>query len=559
MKNVYLLLVFMMTGYVVAQPVSEIQKIEQLGLVWGLMKYKHPEVSKGKFDWDKELVALLEKSEKVNDQSEIEAEINSLFSKVNAKNPTFKISKDETLSLFSKNADFDWIDSIGFSDSVKDELHKLRRNKNIGNHYAKFYALSTIISFENEKGFKGFDRGVKSHRLLLLINFWNAIQYWDVNKYLCDENWRKSLPKMIFEFIDADTSAKFEIAKLKMTARLNDSHSYSVSNFFADSLFNRFPAFGVKIINDSLLVVQIANKELASKDGIEVGDVITKIKGLPIREYIDKTFAPLISASNQNNLDDFLGRGFIVRDNTESLDVTVYSKRLKSEKRINIGLYKTYETKNPEALYKSRTETWSMPKPDIVYINLEKITDNEIDEIFKKNKYTKGIIFDLRNYPRNLSPNKLANFLYPTRKQFVKVLSPYLENPAYGNADTDAPTSIISDPFKAGRSNSDFYKGKVIVLVNRRTMSNAEYIAMMLQQAPNATVIGEQTAGSPMNFQSYILSDKQEASFTALGGFYPDGTQVQRNGIKIDLVIVGSALNYDSDRYVSEAIKLIEK
>ena len=54
------------------------------------------------------------------------------------------------------------------------------------------------------------------------------------------------------------------------------------------------------------------------------------------------------------------------------------------------------------------------------------------------------------------------------------------------------------------------------------------------------------------------MPDKTEVYFTGLGGFYPNGDEVQRKGLKIDYNIKESTKNYDPELYIKEAIKIIE-
>jgi C-terminal processing protease CtpA/Prc len=85
----------------------------------------------------------------------------------------------------------------------------------------------------------------------------------------------------------------------------------------------------------------------------------------------------------------------------------------------------------------------------------------------------------------------------------------------------------------------------------------AEYIGMMIQHSPNCTTIGEQTFGAVMNRQAITLMDKKTVGFTFAGAFYPNDSSVQRSGLKIDHYVKESAINYDPDSYIKEAIKII--
>ena len=50
-----------------------------------------------------------------------------------------------------------------------------------------------------------------------------------------------------------------------------------------------------------------------------------------------------------------------------------------------------------------------------------------------------------------------------------------------------------------GKENPDYYKGKVCVLVNEETQSQAEFTTMAFRKAPKALVMGSQTAGADGN------------------------------------------------------------
>jgi len=96
------------------------------------------------------------------------------------------------------------------------------------------------------------------------------------------------------------------------------------------------------------------------------------------------------------------------------------------------------------------------------------------------------------------------------------------------------------------------------LLVDSKTQSKAEYIGMAIQSAPNCITIGEQTAGSVMNVVEFTMSDFTKIYFTGFGAFYPDGTEVQRKGLKIDFQVRLNAKNIDFDLYIKKATNLIE-
>ncbi|SHF75251.1 C-terminal processing protease CtpA/Prc, contains a PDZ domain [Flavobacterium fluvii] len=555
MKKIFFCLFLLSSSHLFSNTkISEIQKYKQIGLVWGLLKYHHPEISKGKYDWDSEFVKLVDKAEGVENQEAMNDLLLDFISRFGT--DKLKAKKINSEKIFLKNLDYAWIDSSVFGDKLTKTLVEIKENGNINDYYASVNKLAKNISFENEKGFKDFDYSIKSHRMLLLYSFWNATQYWNVNKYLMDTKWSDNLDSMTKEFLDCKTDLEFEIIKSNLITKLNDSHSYYGSRTIFSTLYKYKPAFSIKAVNDSLLIDAVYNKTLAKKDDIELGDIIVKINNKSISSCLHDKVAPMISVSNST----FLRRWspWLFYNDKDSINVDIIKKN-GTQLNKYIHLYNTYKKEEPVYLVTPKKNKWSYIQPDVAYVNLDQITKKELDSVFKQISKTKGLILDLRNYPKNISINDLPGFLYPERKEFIKILAPLPNIPSYGEYAAESPLKLIMDPFKAGQNNPDYYKGKVILLVNRTTQSNAEFIGMAIQQSPNCITIGEQTAGSVLNIVEYIMPDKTKADFTGRGAFYPNGEGVQRNGLHIDHYVKESAKNYDPELYVKEAIRLIEK
>lgn len=532
----------------------ETQKYKQIGLVWGLLKYHHPDVSNGNYDWDLEFIKLSEKLDAVKNQEEMNDFLLGFVSKYKA--DKLKPKKINSEKLFVKNSDYSWINATIFGKDLTKILTEIKDNSNIHNYYASTDNLAKILVFKNEKGFANFDYSLKSNRMLLLFSFWNAIQYYDVNKYLMDVNWLDNLDSSITDFINSSSLLDFEIAKSKLIAKLNDTHADHYSKVIGGARFKYWPVFMVKTVNDSLVVNKIYNKELADKDGLELGDVIVKIEGKGILETFKDKISPILSTSNSNSLKRWGRR--ILQNDKDSLNVEIVKKNgVRLTKFIH--LYENFQLNQAVALETKQEKKWYSINPQITYVNLDQITGEELSEAFELSKDTKGLILDLRNNTHKIRESEITKHIYPKREEFVKVLFPLENNPSLGLYDGDAALKIIADPFKTGRKNADYYKGKIVLLVGRWTQSRGEYVGMEIQGSPNCITIGEQTAGSVMNTVEYMMPDKTKTVFTGLGGFYPNGENVQRKGLRIDHYVKESAKNYDSELYIKEAINLIEK
>lgn len=561
MKKLLLLLLLLLSYTFQAQTkLNEIEKSNSLCCVWGVMKYFHPVVSTGKLDWNKEFITQYDNIQTIETQEELNE---ALFNWINSfENEKTKYSnkpiKLDSQKIFTKNVDFSWIDQCNFDERLKTKINQIKDNSNITMYYASIDKLNNFVSFKNEKGFDGFDETIKSNRILFLASFWNAMKYWNVNIYLTDENWNEVLKNIQQDFLEADTHEKFEYAKRKLFAKLNDSHSDYETDYFLDHVLNRYASFGGLMINDSLVVTNLHNKTLARKDGIDLSDVVYEIEGMSVKDYFIKKFKDFDSASNLNYLKSMNQYYLLLASNKDSIAIGKISKEGKKENLyIKLNKLEEYPKEEQETIFERLKAHFYPLNKEIGYVNLFTISDKQLSDAFKSFHDKKGIIIDLRNYPKNINESDIAKFLYPEKKIFIKVLGPL--EPSIGEYDMQAPLKLIKNPFVAGSKNANYYKGKVILLVNRRTISKAEYMGMAIQQAPNCITVGEQTGGAVMNRIQFTLADKSSVDFTGMGAFYPNDIGTQRNGLKIDHEIRESAMGFNPNQYIEDAMQLIEK
>jgi len=534
--------------------VNKIEKNKSFIKIWGLLKYYHPEISDGKFNFNKEFIKEYQKLELIKTKEAFDEEmidwiesygVDKLVAKEN-------ISED---NLFTKNYNFEWINESNYNSKLFSLLNGLRKNTNYKNYYAKVKKLSSSVDFSNEIPLTNFDYSKKEHRLLFLASFWNAMKFWNVNIYLTDTPWEKVLNQLISDFTSSEKE-NFEKAKEKLFSKLNDSHSdYGYS--YTLNLLNKFPNFGGKIINDSLVITSVYNKKMFQEDSLSKGDIIYAINGVTLNEYYQSKFSDVISVSNQNYLKRAIEKTYLLASAKDSILVNILKTNGQNIKQyIQLSPLK-YPAEKYMRLRASKTENSKALNTEIGYINLNYIDKKELKQAFNHFNLFKGVIIDLRNYPRNISASDIAKYLYPEKTTFLKALTPV--KPSYGYNGSNTALSFINNPFEAGTGNKSYFKGKIVLLVDRTTASKAEWIGMAIQASPNCTTIGEQTFGAVMNRNQIPLIDGTTIDFTGVGAFYPNNESVQRKGLKLDYEIKESALQYDNNLYIQKAIKLIDQ
>jgi C-terminal processing protease CtpA/Prc len=103
------------------------------------------------------------------------------------------------------------------------------------------------------------------------------------------------------------------------------------------------------------------------------------------------------------------------------------------------------------------------------------------------------------------------------------------------------------------------YSGKVVIIVNNRTISQSEYTVMALASRPNTIVIGDTTAGTDGDVSEIKLPGGISSYMSGLGILYPDGRQTQKVGVNIDKIVRPTlkGILAGKDEQLDEAISLI--
>jgi Peptidase family S41 len=197
-----------------------------------------------------------------------------------------------------------------------------------------------------------------------------------------------------------------------------------------------------------------------------------------------------------------------------------------------------------------KAEAFKLINQDIGYVCPDKYKNDQLPAIKELFANTKGIIVDMRCYPSEFMPFTFGNYIKNEKSAFVKFTA---GSPSYPGA-----FSFVS-PIKNGQSSSEAYRGKIVVIVNATSQSQAEYTTMAFQSSPNVKVIGSATAGADGNVSSIVLPGGLNTMISGLGVFYPNGTPTQRVGVKIDYKIYPTiaGISGGKDELLNKAIEVL--
>ena len=195
-------------------------------------------------------------------------------------------------------------------------------------------------------------------------------------------------------------------------------------------------------------------------------------------------------------------------------------------------------------------EKWKILPGNIGYVNLSLLLREDVDAVMPQLMGARAIVFDLRGYP-NGTMHMVVDYLAPRPKRFVK-----LEYPLQY-----VPGSFFMDKYEyTGTDNPDYFRGKVIILVNEKTISQSEFTCMVFQIAPDVTIIGSQTAGADGDTVTVNLPGAIFTYFSGLGVYYPNGHPTQQIGIVPDIYCRPTieGIRQGRDEVLEKAIEFVE-
>jgi carboxyl-terminal processing protease len=306
---------------------------------------------------------------------------------------------------------------------------------------------------------------------------------------------------------------------LETIVKTDDSHGVFKTKFTAEFFGNKFIPAKLKIIDNKAIVNGFLNDSLSQVNDLKIGDIIEKIEDKSISDIITNKLKYI----NGSNLNSKLRDTYYTLGNGETDSVKFSINRDGAITNKIISRYSFEEIFKKEKI----TEKYKVLDGKVGYVNMAFLEFNDVDEMMEKLKNTKAIIFDIRNYP-NFRPFKISQYLNSEKKEFVKVTKPDLKYPG---------KFIWEESLTCGSNNKDYYKGKVILLVNEKTQSRAEFSVMCLQTANNVITIGNQTAGADGNVSRIEFIGGYTSLISGTGIYYPNGDETQRIGIKVDIEV----------------------
>lgn len=354
---------------------------------------------------------------------------------------------------------------------------------------------------------EAFSVGDEAHRLADIIIAWNILQhfypYFDIVKTDWDDVLTLTFEKALASKTEGDyfNTLRWMIAQLKdglgMIKKLVGEQKSSLS-------------FWMEWVEGKLIITTSKESEKFRK-----GDIILEINGIPTEKYYQEE-SQYISGSDQWKRVAFINYSLLQGNAGTEINL-----KLDRDGSI-IDTVAVYNDKDlpPDRELEEVTEI----EKGIWYIDLNRAAADEVKSKIENIINSKGVIFDLRGYPRNFiylgylsnvpmqsAIWRVPQIIYPDREKLL-------------NYDESSRWWITPD--------KRTIKGKIVFLTNARAIGTAETVMGIIEYYRVGEIVGEPTAGTNGNPNSFTLPGKYQIKWTGMRVEKHDRSQHHLIGIQ---------------------------
>jgi len=496
----------------------QIQNLATTGKVWGFLKYHHPLIIAGERHWDYDLLRVLPAILAAPDRATANAALAKWIAGLGPVKPCDCVKLNENdIHLRPRLA---WLaDKKLLGTELSASLQSIYANRPVSTKqfYVSLAPQVGNASFDHELSYQTIKLPDPGFQILALYRFWNIIEYWFPYRDVVPEDWDKvlldSLPKVAL----AKSPEAYQLAMMELIARVHDTHA----NLWS-SLEVRPPTgacqlpVNVRFVEGVPVITEFA-AQVGETSGLKRGDVITALDGVPSAKLVNQ-WKPYYAASNEpTRLRDIARQ--MTRGNCGK--TTIGIKRDNSAIEISADRVPAKDLKDISYTHDLPGDTFRLLSKDVAYLKLSSVKMAEAAKYIESAAGTKGLIVDIRNYPSEFMVFALGSLFVDQKTDFVRFTRGDLSNP--GAFHWGAPLSL--------EPQQPHYRGKVVILVDEVSQSQAEYTALAFRSSPRAVVIGSTTAGADGNVSAIPLPGGLRSMISGISVFYPDKKPTQRVGI----------------------------
>lgn len=338
---------------------------------------------------------------------------------------------------------------------------------------------------------RGEDR---TTRLAAVVLAWGALRHFYPYFHAVEVDWPGELLATLGRAATDADDQEFLVTLELLVAALQDGHGLVF--YMRTAPRGTLPLLW-DLVEDEL-VVTVPDPE----GKLERGDVVARIDGQPVAGHLAE-LSSRISSATPGWMRARLRQAARVGPRGQEVELEVFGA---DERRRKVLL--TYLKQAP-TLEEARPPAISELEEALLYVDLERVESQAWAAALARVAQARGVIFDLRGYPKGLAPNALLPHLSAESLASAYWRIPVLEglslgSPEYVESRWNLPPALPR------------ISGKVVFLMDGRAISYAESLLGIVEAYALGELVGEPTAGTNGNIATMSLPGGYRLTFSAM-------------------------------------------
>jgi C-terminal processing protease CtpA/Prc len=407
-------------------------------------------------------------------------------------------------------------------------------------HVGQPKAPSSSLPQPTKVRYTGDDRAT---RLADVALAWNIFEHYYPYFDITDVDWRAVLGAKLQQAATDKNERDFLRTLEEMVVALRDGHGGV--ELQSDGETYTVPLYW-GWIDDQLVVAEVKDPS----SGIARGDVILRIDGLPAAEALARTESLISAATPQWRRYSALRRLALgLKDQPVTFEIEPFAA---PGTRSQVTLKRdtpmlTFQDRRPDKIAEM--------EPGILYLNINEISDADLDRITPRLEKARGIIYDFRGYPRSLSPGMIFAHLIDKPVTSAQWHFPEVSVPDHVNMTFKRIGEWSIEPA------APTFTAKRVFIIDGRAISYAESCLEIVEYYRLGEIVGEATAGTNGGNQPFMLPGGYMVTWTGTKVLKHDGSRHHGVGIRptVPVTRTRAAIAVGRDEFLEKALEIVKQ
>jgi C-terminal processing protease CtpA/Prc len=371
------------------------------------------------------------------------------------------------------------------------------------------------------------------YRVLAAFRIWAVINYFFPYRDLTGEDWDETLRQFIPRMERAANALEYHLAVAEMVTHIHDSHGAVVSPVLQKYFGEASAPIRIRMIDDVPVITGFTNADAATAAGFEIGDVIVKVDGEDAGRRIAERLRYVAHSTPQAGMFYATERS-LVRGPKDS--VATYTIRDVHDRVRDV----TVERKAEYALRTMGDRSGDILRilpGNIGYADLDRLPQARVGEMFEKFKDCPAIIFDDRGYPQGTAWQIAPRLTDKTDVAAAMFRLRESMSPDLPNGEILSSQVVKTFVQRLPATGEWRYHGRTVLLIDERSISQAEHSGLFFEAANGTKFIGSPTQGADGDVTSFSVPGGISVHFSGQGVWHVDGRQLQRVGLQPDVPV----------------------